>query len=321
MTPLVECLRSSGFRVWWDADIPGGSVWRPEILRHLEHARCVIVVWSEASVSTAAEFVHEEASHAKQRGVLLPVSIDAVLPPLGFGQIQSLNLIGWTGDPSDIRAGNVIAAARARVSGGPLPAPASIRGRAWRVAAVLAFALSTIGFLADIASLQSAVCAVPGIRSACALVGVGGVPTHAEEQQWATRPAGDCNWLRRYVSSNANGPYADQVTRLLQARRETVDESWRPEERKLRFHVSSHLDAFSGERAARADTLSRTLEEAAVACGMLGSDVYHVRSSSVIQDSIQFRCVRTSEGTRCSVDAQALCALDARHSITREVCE
>ena len=121
--PLVTCLRGAGLDVWWDADIPGGSTWRAEILSHLHGARCVVVVWSDASVSADGDFVHEEATHAKRRGLLLPVAIDAVTPPLGFGQIQSLDLTGWTGDSDDVRVANVIAAARARVVGGPLPPP------------------------------------------------------------------------------------------------------------------------------------------------------------------------------------------------------
>ena len=121
VAPLVESLRASGLSVWWDADIPGGATWREEIRRHLDVAKCVIVVWSERSVSPAGEFVQDEAQRAKQRGVLLPVIIDAVTPPLGFGQTQALALTEWRGDRRDARFLDVERAAKAVVAKGPRP--------------------------------------------------------------------------------------------------------------------------------------------------------------------------------------------------------
>ena len=78
----------------------------------LDQARCVIVVWSVASVGPAGEFVHDEASSAKSRGIYLPVVIDDVAPPLGFRQVQSLDLVGWHGRRADKRFQAVLAAAR-----------------------------------------------------------------------------------------------------------------------------------------------------------------------------------------------------------------
>ena len=318
--PLVECLRSANLRVWWDAEIPGGSTWRGEILRQLHRAKCVLVIWSEGSVSSDADFVHEEAGFGKQRGILLPVSLDDVSPPLGFGQVQALDLIGWTGDPDDIRVANVIAAARARISGGPLPTPRSVRRRAWRIAAAFAIGLPAVGFVADIATVNSMLCSIPGIKWACSSLGIGGVPTAADERLWASRPLGDCEWLRRYVAQNANGVYAERVARLLQARRTRVEESWAPEEYRLRIYVSAG-PAFRAEGEAQADTLSRAKQEAALACSGFAAPAYRVRSARVADESIQWRCMRLSTGTRCSVDANSVCAVDARHSVTREVCE
>jgi hypothetical protein len=58
VAPLVDCLRSAGLHVWWDPDIPGGLTWRAQIVTHINMARCVVVVWSEASTSMAGGFVH-----------------------------------------------------------------------------------------------------------------------------------------------------------------------------------------------------------------------------------------------------------------------
>jgi serine/threonine-protein kinase len=64
---LVQALEASGFSVWWDAHIGGGSEWREEIERNLDAARCVIVVWSKGSTGPHGDFVRDEASRAMRR--------------------------------------------------------------------------------------------------------------------------------------------------------------------------------------------------------------------------------------------------------------
>ncbi len=101
--PLVEALEADGLSVWWDAHIGGGDEWRDTIARHLDEARCVIVVWSKRSVGPEGRFVRDEAARALRRGAYLPVRIDKVEPPLGFGETQALPLGGWKGNRSDPR--------------------------------------------------------------------------------------------------------------------------------------------------------------------------------------------------------------------------
>ncbi len=119
---LVAALEADGVRVWWDAHLGGGDAWRDTIEEELNAARCVIVVWSNHSTTRAGSFVRDEASRAVRRGVYLPVRIDAVDPPLGFGETQALPLIGWKGDRSDPRYAAVLAAARAVIAGTARPA-------------------------------------------------------------------------------------------------------------------------------------------------------------------------------------------------------
>ncbi len=121
VAPLVKALQADGLSVWWDAAIEGGTGWRQAIERELGCAKCVLVVWSKRSAGPEGEFVHDEASRAKRRGVYLPVRIDAVEPPIGFGETQALSLVGWKQGRSDARYQAVLAAARALVAG---PAPA-----------------------------------------------------------------------------------------------------------------------------------------------------------------------------------------------------
>ena len=61
-------------------------------------SRSVLVVWSENSVTS--EWVLEEAETGKRRGILIPVLLDNVEPPFGFGNIQAANLTAWNGDSS-----------------------------------------------------------------------------------------------------------------------------------------------------------------------------------------------------------------------------
>ena len=116
--PLVDALHSDGYSVWWDQHISAGDEWRPTIERQLDAARCVIVAWSKRSVGPEGQFVRDEASRALQRRVYVPVAIDNVRIPLGFGESQATSLRGWRGDPSDARYQAVLAAVRRIVRGG-----------------------------------------------------------------------------------------------------------------------------------------------------------------------------------------------------------
>lgn len=101
--PLVDALEAEGLSVWWDARVGGGEAWRETIAEQLESARCVVVIWSKRSTGPEGRFVRDEASRAERRGVYLPVTIDKVDPPLGFGETQVLTLRGWKGEPADER--------------------------------------------------------------------------------------------------------------------------------------------------------------------------------------------------------------------------
>ena len=121
ISPLFQALTNKGLKVWWDQDIGGGEAWRDRIEAALDAARCVIVVWSENSVGQAGGFVKDEASRGLRRNILLPVRIDKVSPPLGFGECQTLDLVGWRGNPSDALIRDVVAAAEAMVQQTPSP--------------------------------------------------------------------------------------------------------------------------------------------------------------------------------------------------------
>jgi serine/threonine-protein kinase len=99
--PLVQALQAEGLSVWWDEHIGAGDSWRETIERQLNEARTVVVVWSKRSVGPEGAFVREEATRAQRRGVYVPILIDAVSPPLGFGESQATSLKAWHGNRSD----------------------------------------------------------------------------------------------------------------------------------------------------------------------------------------------------------------------------
>src|SRR6187551_3509106 len=114
--PLVQALQADGYSVWWDEHIGTGDEWRQTIERQLDAAKCVIVSWSKRSVGPEGRFVRDEASRAQRRGIYVPVLLDAVDPPLGFGESQAASLRGWHGNRSDSRYQHVASAVQ-RIAG------------------------------------------------------------------------------------------------------------------------------------------------------------------------------------------------------------
>lgn len=90
---LAAAFTGHGWTVFWDRSIPAGKTWRQVIGNALADARCVIVLWSQHSVKS--NWVLEEADRALERDVLVPVLIDRVASPLGYGAIQAADLIAW----------------------------------------------------------------------------------------------------------------------------------------------------------------------------------------------------------------------------------
>lgn len=92
---LAGALEENGWSTFWDRTIPIGKSWHEWIANELNDAQCVVVFWSSASVVSG--WVIEEADDGKQRGILIPVLIENVLPPLGFRGIQAADLFDWDG--------------------------------------------------------------------------------------------------------------------------------------------------------------------------------------------------------------------------------
>ncbi|HEX4963833.1 MAG TPA: toll/interleukin-1 receptor domain-containing protein [Thermoanaerobaculia bacterium] len=96
---LEAALREADFKVFRDRNISGGENWRQRIEDELSKTACVVVVWSQYSISS--NFVIEEAERGRQRRILLQVRIHDIRPPFGFGAEQTFNLIEWMVDPTN----------------------------------------------------------------------------------------------------------------------------------------------------------------------------------------------------------------------------
>ncbi|WP_416906932.1 MAG: TIR domain-containing protein [Polymorphobacter sp.] len=137
--PLVDALVAAGHAVWWDALIDGGAAFAKTIEARLAAADAVLVVWSANSVDS--DWVRDEAAHARDRGRLVPVSLDAAAPPLGFRQYHTIDLSGWTGAasaPEFLSLKNGIASVAkgtpaSRSDPAPVPAPTRSSGLSRRI--------------------------------------------------------------------------------------------------------------------------------------------------------------------------------------------
>jgi len=113
--PLVEVFERQGYEVWWDRQIGLGVKFDREIEIEIENARCIVVIWSKASLES--DWVRAEANEALDRKVLVPVVIDDVKPPLAFRTIQSSKLTNWPSTRSADSLNNILAAISLLLSG------------------------------------------------------------------------------------------------------------------------------------------------------------------------------------------------------------
>lgn len=95
---IIKALELGGCSVWWDGLLDGGVAFASTTEDELEGADVVVVLWSEASI--ASHWVRDEATRGRERGRLVPVSLDGVMAPLGFRQFQLLDLAKWRGSPN-----------------------------------------------------------------------------------------------------------------------------------------------------------------------------------------------------------------------------
>jgi adenylate cyclase len=95
---IAELLRSAGFSVWRDDELPAHRAYSDVIEERLKSAKAVVVLWS--AESGKSHWVRAEADSAREAGTLVQATLDSALPPMPFNQIQCADLNGWNGDTS-----------------------------------------------------------------------------------------------------------------------------------------------------------------------------------------------------------------------------
>jgi hypothetical protein len=140
---LARTLEEAGYSVWWDREILAGKEFAAVIRERLDEAKCIIVLWSEHSVSS--NWVRDEASEGVNRNILVPALIDEVDLPLGFGQLQAANLVSWKGQSDHEGLQKVLQSTGALVGGERKPVqPAKV---SWWRRGLNLVTLGLLGFL------------------------------------------------------------------------------------------------------------------------------------------------------------------------------
>ncbi len=146
--PIQASLESRGFDVFWDTEIQPGHRWDETLQEKLEFAKCVLVAWSESSVTS--HWVKDEASYGRDHNILLPITLDGTPPPLGFRQIQTVDLSKWKGDVGDPAIRDILGQAERLLGSEPAarteatPTPAARKRGAAAVIAAIAVVLALV---------------------------------------------------------------------------------------------------------------------------------------------------------------------------------
>jgi adenylate cyclase len=92
---VEEALRSAGFGVWRDAELPAHRSYAEVIEERLRSAKAVVVLWSAEAAKS--HWVRAEADAAREAGTLVQAGVDGTIPPMPFNQIQCADLSAWDG--------------------------------------------------------------------------------------------------------------------------------------------------------------------------------------------------------------------------------
>ncbi len=113
---IAQALRSLGYDVWRDDDLPAHRAYADVIEERLATAKAVVVVWSAEAVKS--QWVRSEANRARDEGKLVQLRLDGAALPMPFDQIQCADLTGWSGDEG-APAWRKVVASVADLAGGP----------------------------------------------------------------------------------------------------------------------------------------------------------------------------------------------------------
>ena len=328
VAPLAQALEQAGLSVWWDRRLAGGESWRGQIQEALTQAKCVVVVWTHYSVGPAGDFVRDEASEAKSRGLLVPVKLDAVKPPLGFGEVQAIDLTKWKGSTKDPFFQDLLAAVQAKIDGRAVPTAKGPMERLRRriryssVATLLAgplWALLVQTAFTPKKKYAAAALVQPQISDLCGALGFGARATKQERIAWEQRKPGSCADLRTHVTRFPGGAYSGAAMEILASRRVTKTEVWANGERRLSLYQSQEGRATQVKTAAQTVAVENAISSAERLCkGFAAAGSFRFIASKV--DPQKWDCAQTAHGYLCGFEGEAVCQLQERTLREDESC-
>jgi hypothetical protein len=97
---IAKILEQSGWSVWWDRHLQpqGGATFDELIDQEIESSRCVLVLWSRASIGSP--WVKAEAMEAINCQKLVQATLEDVRLPLVFRSYHYASLARWNKEPS-----------------------------------------------------------------------------------------------------------------------------------------------------------------------------------------------------------------------------
>ena len=316
---LARALEKAGVPLWWDRSLLPAKSFHEDISEHLDGAGCVIVVWSEGSAGPAGGYVRDEARRGLSRGILVPIVIDKIKAiPLGFGEVQAIDLSHWKGGLQDPFFRDLVATVQAKLEGQPTPPPIGPKRRLARrltYGAVTSTGMALLSaFTINAFGVTSKMCTIPPpqptIADACGALHIGDQPTRSERLEWAALPKGDCQALRNFVSDHPESPLRSRAADLITAGEKGGP--WVATTRQAPIYVSAFDGApAASEAAARTDALNRAGGDAETACRPFAAGTIF-RYVSASAQATKWSCSKSGDGVVCGFEGTAICNLEAQ---------
>jgi hypothetical protein len=253
--------------------------------------------------------------------------LDRVDPPLGFGEIQAIDLTHWKGSSRDPFFQDLSAAVTAKLEGRAVPVATGSMKRLKRrltysgLASAMVFGGLAFGF--NLFRVQDRVCAVPllqpRISDVCGALGLGDRPTRLERIAWEGREAGTCAALRTHIERFPNGTYRAEAASMLAARRVTQTEVWTPTTHGLALFEPQDNVPSTNQAAAQAAALARARARAERQCrGFAATTLFRLRSATPAPQV--WDCSPIAKGVTCGFEGEAVCGLEERRIQELETC-
>lgn len=121
---VADALRSLGYEVWRDDELPAHRAYSDVIEERLKSAKAVVVLWSAEAAKS--QWVRAEADAARSAGTLVQGVLDGTIPPMPFNQIQCADLKDWNG-PGETQGWKKLVASVAALAGTRSTSKATVR--------------------------------------------------------------------------------------------------------------------------------------------------------------------------------------------------